>query len=81
MSLKEFSIFSSHWWPFSLAEQKRLGNFGRGSYEDHLCEIILEFVRSWGDVVKILLFFSILTHTAILFGRAEGRSGSAWEFL
>ena len=41
-------------------EQKRLGNFGRGSYEDHLCEIILEFVRSWGDVVKILFFFYFL---------------------
>ena len=56
-----------------MAEQKRLGNFGRGSYEDHLCGIILEFVRSWGDVVKIFFFFlfSILTHAAILFGGAE----------
>ena len=28
-------------------EQNRLGNFGIGNYEEHLCEIILTLVQQW----------------------------------
>ena len=39
MSFKDFSIFS--WLPFCSAEWNRFDNFGRGPYEEHLCQIIL----------------------------------------
>ena len=29
------------WWPFCSAERNHLVNFGRGLYEEHFCEIIL----------------------------------------
>ena len=33
------------WWPYCWAEQNHLGNFGRVHYEEHLCEVILNFVK------------------------------------
>ena len=41
------------WQPFCSVEWNHLCNSGRGCYEDHFCEIILNLVQtgSGGDVV------------------------------
>ena len=39
--LKSFLFYL--WWPFCSVEQNHLSNFGRGLYEEHLCEHILNF--------------------------------------
>ena len=46
MLCKEF--YFKLWYPLCSAEQNRLGNFARGPYNNHLCEIIFEF----GPVVQ-----------------------------
>ena len=38
---KEFNFYL--WWLFCSAEQHRFGSFGRMPYEEHLCEITLNF--------------------------------------
>ena len=40
MSFKDISYLEV-WWPFCSAEQDHLSNFGKGHYEEQLCEIIL----------------------------------------
>ena len=47
---------------FGSAEQNRLGNFVRGSYKKHLCEIILNF--EFGPVVQEMLFKIFLIHSS-----------------
>ena len=36
----EMSSYLQLWQPFCSAEQDLLGSFGRGHYEEHICEII-----------------------------------------
>ena len=60
------------WQPFCLGEQNHLGNFGRGNYEAHFYEIILnldQWFKVPGDVV--LRYFLARALVAILFGGAE----------
>ena len=40
MSFKDISYLEL-WWPLSLVKQNHLCNFGRGYYEEQICEIIL----------------------------------------
>ena len=41
MSFKDISYLELEWQPLCSAELNHLCNFGRGSYEKHFCEIIL----------------------------------------
>ena len=50
------------WWPVCSIEHTCIGNFGRGPYEEHLCEIILKFSQ-WSrnemrGLSSIYLFFA-----------------------
>ena len=40
MSFQDVSYLEL-WWPFHLAEQEQLCNFGRGHYEEQFCVISL----------------------------------------
>ena len=64
MLFKEF--YFELWWLFCKAEHTPLGNFGRMPYEEHLCEIILNF----GQQLRRchLKIFLVLALVAILFG-------------
>ena len=42
-------------------EQNHLGNFGKGHYEEHFCEIILNLDQCSGDVNVINITFLILS--------------------
>ena len=68
MVQKEFSFkdisYLELWWPPCSAEQMCLGNFGRGHYEQHFCEIIMAWTSGLGgDVVKnISVIYSSGSH-------------------
>ena len=36
------------WWRFCISDQNRLSNFGRGTYENYLCEIFLSLGQQLG---------------------------------
>ena len=57
--------------PFCPVERKRLGNFGKRPYKEHLCEIYFEFVPVLRGEVSFKGVLSILTLVAILFGGVE----------
>ena len=56
-------------WDQSLS-RNCLCNFGKGTYEEHYCEIILNSTGTSGSGDAILRFL-FLALEAILFGRAE----------
>ena len=68
-----FSTFSSGGHFFSGAEP--LGNFGKGAWEEHFCEIILKSGH-WPGRRCHLKFFLFLALVAILFNGAE----EFWQF-
>ena len=51
MSSKDISYLQL-WWPFCLAEQNHLDNFGRGHNEVHFFEIIIICTSGEGDEFK-----------------------------
>ena len=50
MLLKDI-LYPQLWWPFCLAELNHLCEFGRGHYEEHLCDITLNLACGSGDAI------------------------------
>ena len=47
------------WWPFCSAKQNSLCNFGRGHYEEHFCDIILNLDQGLGCHLRYFLFLFV----------------------
>ena len=58
------------WQPFCSIERNHLCNFGRGCYEEQVCEIILNFGQ-WFKRICCLKDFLSGTLATILFGGTE----------
>ena len=63
--LKYYLEFWQQSW---LAECNQLGSFGKGHYDEHFCEIILNFDKWLRVILRYLLSRAL---TAIFFGRTE----------
>ena len=69
MILSKAISYLELWWPFCLAQQTNLYNFGRWHYEEHFCEIILN-LDQWLRGFRFKDFLSRAL-VALMFGRAE----------
>ena len=68
MSFKDI-LYLQLWQPSCSAEQNHLGKFGRGHYEEHFCEIILNLDQLFRKCC--LKYFLSIALVAILIGEAE----------
>ena len=63
-------LFNDISYLFCLAEWNHLCNFGRGHYEEHFCEIILN-LEQWFGRRCCLKYFSSTAMGALLFGGVD----------
>ena len=77
-----FCFLFSLWQPFCFAERNHLGNFGKGAWDEHFCEIILKSGH-WPGKRCRLNFFSIFSSVDTFFLVERNHSGNfgkgAWE--
>ena len=73
MPFKDISYLQL-WWPSCSAEWNYEGNFGKGHYEENVCEI--RILTSGSDV--IFKYFLSIALAAILFGGAKP-FGQFWQ--
>ena len=69
MQIKDISYLEL-WQVFCSAEQNHLCNFGRGCYEEQLCEIILNFYQRFRSRCCLKYFLSGAL-AVLFFGGAE----------